>query len=956
MQAITNTWFVRLFCRLVLTCLAVAGISGLAYGQCSDGTCKLYIDGEAATFKYSIFGKKVGNIGDAKFFKDNSEFDFSGQGIDAVLTVRLEQLDRKRTDMRSVKVKPSEIRISKKEDFQLVDASGVLNAGSDDRIDIKFKLLRSANENSRGEIVIPVAFRHSNNASYLDATPRLKIRYTGLKLDAAPAAQSESDSTSREENFWNSSHAQAIKEKNRNINNAWDKQIVAYLKEYPNGTYKEEALSLLRKFCQYKLLGSDRTKKQIQRSINAFNGSRPDRCDCSNEQELGINYIKQAQQGIAELSGEKPAEEKVLDGAETKSAAAATEPDCNRALRIASASGSSCKDLLKVVSDYQTCNTAVKTARDRYNSIQKNDKSLLQQLSEDLGRAKTEAEKLHAYQDYLNGVGRKGTCNREKRQEAEAKVRAISAAIGAFAVHAKDEGGGELFAEIINASVDKIDDLEITIQKDGKKLEEGRDIYKKAAVEKDGDKITFRLKDLDQGIYTVTVYNNPKGLSSEALVVIDGADPGVKVLATDSTSIRFIVKGGVPPYHLYFRKKGETGWLESNSFDLTKAENPHQRIFEVGYSRLASLNAEKGDDIELYIQDKGSLLGEDKAFSFVFGERNTSSWWKEYQTEIVIAVILTLVLAIIWLLFLFVVKPWIKKNKTNQLALTLASFLGINLADSKEEKAERLRKEKATPKAAEGAVAAAALGAGAHDPKADKRIKINLKKGKEVAVGEPRKRVKVASPAIKYPVELETLKDDRTFYHVDLFKLWGDSAVKDIYIGKVCAAGINMIVQKELDERELVGEADSEIGGFILGRYGQHTDGAYYISFDQFVSAKGERGEDDPYEVELDMTALDDPLRKSPDLTLIGWFHTHPGHSLFLSGKDIDVQKRVFNAPYQVAMEIDPYTKNFDMGFFTWQKDNRKMNESAKDRLAGVDGWPSWSEVNSWRRFLKMGR
>ena len=45
-----------------------------------------------------------------------------------------------------------------------------------------------------------------------------------------------------------------------------------------------------------------------------------------------------------------------------------------------------------------------------------------------------------------------------------------------------------------------------------------------------------------------------------------------------------------------------------------------------------------------------------------------------------------------------------------------------------------------------------------------------------------------------------------------------------------------------------------------------------------------------------------------PAMDVIGWFHTHPGHGLFLSNSDLSVQKH-FSQPYQIAMEIDSLTE-----------------------------------------------
>ncbi|MDI6784252.1 MAG: Mov34/MPN/PAD-1 family protein, partial [bacterium] len=47
---------------------------------------------------------------------------------------------------------------------------------------------------------------------------------------------------------------------------------------------------------------------------------------------------------------------------------------------------------------------------------------------------------------------------------------------------------------------------------------------------------------------------------------------------------------------------------------------------------------------------------------------------------------------------------------------------------------------------------------------------------------------------------------------------------------------------------------------------------------------------------------------------IVGWYHTHPGFGIFLSQQDVFIHKNFFAEPWQVALVIDPVTK--DRGFF----------------------------------------
>jgi 26S proteasome regulatory subunit N11 len=48
------------------------------------------------------------------------------------------------------------------------------------------------------------------------------------------------------------------------------------------------------------------------------------------------------------------------------------------------------------------------------------------------------------------------------------------------------------------------------------------------------------------------------------------------------------------------------------------------------------------------------------------------------------------------------------------------------------------------------------------------------------------------------------------------------------------------------------------------------------------------------------------------DYIICGWYHSHPGHTCFLSEEDISTQKRMFNQPHQVAVVIDPLNRQIE--------------------------------------------
>lgn len=45
------------------------------------------------------------------------------------------------------------------------------------------------------------------------------------------------------------------------------------------------------------------------------------------------------------------------------------------------------------------------------------------------------------------------------------------------------------------------------------------------------------------------------------------------------------------------------------------------------------------------------------------------------------------------------------------------------------------------------------------------------------------------------------------------------------------------------------------------------------------------------------------------EYVLIGWYHSHPGYTSFLSATDMDTQRRMFNRPFHVALVADPVSQ-----------------------------------------------
>ena len=187
----------------------------------------------------------------------------------------------------------------------------------------------------------------------------------------------------------------------------------------------------------------------------------------------------------------------------------------------------------------------------------------------------------------------------------------------------------------------------------------------------------------------------------------------------------------------------------------------------------------------------------------------------------------------------------------------------------------------------------------------------------------------------------------RTHYlPIALWQCWEDTTVKEIYLHKRSIRQLDQHIRGEnlykIDPE--TGDEIPEIGGFLMG-FLKEIEGQYELCIERFIPITPESH--NRFTVKFGDRAWiewSDAQSKYPDELLLGWFHTHPGHGLFLSEADIKVQKDQFTLDYLVAMEIDTLTPDFDTAFFTWKKGAKHLN-NAEDR-----------KLDSWYSFMDMDR
>ncbi|MGE0707813.1 MAG: Mov34/MPN/PAD-1 family protein [Planctomycetota bacterium] len=114
-----------------------------------------------------------------------------------------------------------------------------------------------------------------------------------------------------------------------------------------------------------------------------------------------------------------------------------------------------------------------------------------------------------------------------------------------------------------------------------------------------------------------------------------------------------------------------------------------------------------------------------------------------------------------------------------------------------------------------------------------------------------------------------------------------------------------------------------EVGGFLLGCLCVHSGGRY-LDIEVAVPALNARG------AGISLTFDNEVLRefhhvhaqRYPDKLVLGWYHSHPHHSVFLSEHDTFIHRSFFNAEHHVAVVVDPYQPEYydRVGVFLWEQ------------------------------------
>jgi proteasome lid subunit RPN8/RPN11 len=133
---------------------------------------------------------------------------------------------------------------------------------------------------------------------------------------------------------------------------------------------------------------------------------------------------------------------------------------------------------------------------------------------------------------------------------------------------------------------------------------------------------------------------------------------------------------------------------------------------------------------------------------------------------------------------------------------------------------------------------------------------------------------------------------------------------------------VDLDVQRDMEAHAL-SNTRVELGGVMLGRQLIDDNGRPFVIISDSLRAEHYEATKGSFKFTHESWSQISRQREDfrPDLEMVGWYHTHPGWSVFLSGMDLFICNNFFNRALDVALVIDPCEQ--DRGWFQWTADDK---------------------------------
>lgn len=164
-------------------------------------------------------------------------------------------------------------------------------------------------------------------------------------------------------------------------------------------------------------------------------------------------------------------------------------------------------------------------------------------------------------------------------------------------------------------------------------------------------------------------------------------------------------------------------------------------------------------------------------------------------------------------------------------------------------------------------------------------------------------------------LETDDLPQRKPSYPENAYKKWLSPESASVRV--FCSQNVFVSVEKFSKEND-----KKEVGGVLLGTAYRHN-GNIYVEVIEFIKASasvtGQSGVGHfTFTPDTWAEVLREKDAKFSDHRMVGWFHTHPNHGIFLSTMDLSIHEGHFKSPWHIAMVYDPI--RHEGGFFIWEK------------------------------------
>ena len=128
-------------------------------------------------------------------------------------------------------------------------------------------------------------------------------------------------------------------------------------------------------------------------------------------------------------------------------------------------------------------------------------------------------------------------------------------------------------------------------------------------------------------------------------------------------------------------------------------------------------------------------------------------------------------------------------------------------------------------------------------------------------------------------------------------------------------------------EEYLRSDTNNELGGVLIGNvYKDKNDRLFIVIKNNIIAESTNASLSRLTFTHATWEKINANLDKNfPNQKILGWYHSHPGHSVFLSTYDVFIQDNFFNLPYMTAFVYDPIIN--DRGFFYKDESGIKKTE-----------------------------